>query len=905
MAQDLQILPGGTSYIGGGLDGSILNSGGTRNISGGPSGVADFDRDTSIAVICPSTLNLNLYNEDISFNMYLDVSNFSTLSFMINNAGPGTTPSQSTLIVYLTGNYLCIDLGGGTGHPGRVDITDFAEQIVNVKFKRQNGSQHADLVYVMFNDVSQNLTNLTSSIGLFDFFKIGTGGNPTVPQFQYPMFNGTFWDIDFPNLHHWKGYPAGNTNAAWVDEISVDGSVISNLNIGQINNEISVLDFTGNEYLYFLDDPSSEINYSKKVTFNLWLDNSSGYSGTADIINFYGNNPPGSSDADVLSIRMDGSLIHLSAQYPWGGPLYAIAEDYNNQVLNLEVNKGTKSIESFKINGVTQTPLYDASILSITDAFMFGLNLSNATIWDIKIYDTSSAGELTHHWPGYPNGNTDAAWVDQIGTADPCVLTFSGDPSVRQIGTLIEAPNKLQITGGLIPPGPPKNAPILYKPFDTSIIGNTDPSVAWYSVSDASSYWLQVDDDPAFGSLLYDVSGITNLYYNLSGLDNSTAYYWRARSINPYGVSPWSETWEFYTPSAEFPFIALGSASDSGYYTTDIGQNWTLADFSPYSTNLSLINGQSFGQNRNSAMWRDKLHIILGSRNAADNHIILLNSSDGGYNFSLSEVSNINVYYSTWVPEDGSVRLHGWSIGAISKDFGASWENITLASGRSAVNYASSYSGEYVYAGTASFAGVQNSSDYGQNWVDHDFNGSHMIVTCDDSGQYVGGGYGAYGNDVPFSNDYGNTWIKLVSGTQGRIMISPDATRMIFNNEASSGYYVSSNYGASWSNVASPWSDGQNTGTSYYETLDGSIYLERAYQDKIVQLNAANNGFSSILLYPDTSIHGHAISAFGRGMIYSTPNTAAPYEVYYSQDLSTWTQIFTSDVSWYGYLTCQ
>lgn len=209
----------------------------------------------------------------------------------------------------------------------------------------------------------------------------------------------------------------------------------NNLKIEESGGTITynVLDFDSSVYIDFIwKDVSSHINYDKKVTFKLWLDNSVYSTTNNNICQLLGED---TTSSDKLDIRLDGSLIDVYADSGIGVVnRYAIGEDYNNQVLDIEVNKSFNNIDSFKINGVTQTPLDTISFFVSLFNWQIGYLLKNATVWDFKIYDTSSAGELIHYWKGYPDGNTDAAWADQQGTADGSILIENeATPTTRNI----------------------------------------------------------------------------------------------------------------------------------------------------------------------------------------------------------------------------------------------------------------------------------------------------------------------------------------------------------------------------------------------------------------------------------------------------------------------------------------
>ena len=314
---------------------------------------------------------------------------------------------------------------------------------------------------------------------------------------------------------------------------------------------------------------NAAVAYGKKMTFKLYLDNSTGYN-DEPVIQFYAN-----SGNDLIDLHLDGSLFTVYAKFGgtggWRSKSYFIGDNFG-KVINCEINKSKNGlygqIDSFYIDDIEQTSIGTPNGWSgASSGWWFGRDadnaLDNATVFEIKIYDTSSAGELIHHWKGYPNAAADAAWADEVDGIPGEV--FNGPGNNRTVVEYTDAsasgtPNKLLIVPdassililGNTAPLPP-GAPLLYRPLDTSTLGTLDPSLAWNSVTDTSTYWVQADDDSGFGSLLYDVSGLTDLYYDVSDLSYSTTYYWRAAATNPIGTGSWSEEWEFDTPAAPSP----------------------------------------------------------------------------------------------------------------------------------------------------------------------------------------------------------------------------------------------------------------------------------------------------------------------------------------------------------------
>ena len=71
--------------------------------------------------------------------------------------------------------------------------------------------------------------------------------------------------------------------------------------------------------------------------------------------------------------------------------------------------------------------------------------------WDIEVIDDDSS-TVVHSWRGYPNGNTDAAWVDDVSTADASVMVKPGFTAytrsiTQESANIFELNNKLIVTG--------------------------------------------------------------------------------------------------------------------------------------------------------------------------------------------------------------------------------------------------------------------------------------------------------------------------------------------------------------------------------------------------------------------------------------------------------------------------
>lgn len=110
-----------------------------------------------------------------------------------------------------------------------------------------------------------------------------------------------------------------------------------------------------------------------------------------------------------------------------GAKRYDLSSSLLGEKLSIEITKTSTEITSFKVNGSTISP---AVVLSGSDypagdyigsfrGIVYTISNESAYFWNLEIVSS-------HQYDGIPDGNTNAAWVDDIGTADG---TVNGSPS--------------------------------------------------------------------------------------------------------------------------------------------------------------------------------------------------------------------------------------------------------------------------------------------------------------------------------------------------------------------------------------------------------------------------------------------------------------------------------------------
>ncbi|MDI6767009.1 MAG: T9SS type A sorting domain-containing protein, partial [Bacteroidota bacterium] len=88
-------------------------------------------------------------------------------------------------------------------------------------------------------------------------------------------------------------------------------------------------------------------------------------------------------------------------------------------------------------------------------------------------------------------------------------------------------------------------------------ITSTEPlKFQWSTVGGATSYGFQLDDNSDFSSPLVNTTTSSNQYSHDSNLVCEIQYYWRVRSIDGFGNSPWSGSRSFTTSACNLPQLA-------------------------------------------------------------------------------------------------------------------------------------------------------------------------------------------------------------------------------------------------------------------------------------------------------------------------------------------------------------
>ena len=88
--------------------------------------------------------------------------------------------------------------------------------------------------------------------------------------------------------------------------------------------------------------------------------------------------------------------------------------------------------------------------------------------------------------------------------------------------------------------------PVLVSPENNLSDVNVTPEFIWEPAFSANDYKLQLSMDNSFSNIYLEVT-TDKTEYKSQEIEPNTTYYWRVRSNNLQGESPWSDTWSFST----------------------------------------------------------------------------------------------------------------------------------------------------------------------------------------------------------------------------------------------------------------------------------------------------------------------------------------------------------------------
>ncbi len=199
---------------------------------------------------------------------------------------------------------------------------------------------------------------------------------------------------------------------------------------------------------------------------------------------------------------------------------------------------------------------------------------------------------------GYPGMIVRNGAVQTLGRANQ-YATLNAVAFANGAKGIVLAGNTILRTtdGGIAPP----YAPALAVPANGTTNSPTNPSFKSTDSCWVTGSRIQISPDSSFLSVVYDTSHGPGAYgsvqvYQAQGLAQGTTYYWRVRTSNAYGNSPWSQVWHFTTQGN--PDLAVyDSTLQSPWTDVSWGASVTYTDSNAISVNadawgaLSLLDG--------------------------------------------------------------------------------------------------------------------------------------------------------------------------------------------------------------------------------------------------------------------------------------------------------------------------
>lgn len=123
-------------------------------------------------------------------------------------------------------------------------------------------------------------------------------------------------------------------------------------------------------------------------------------------------------------------------------------------------------------------------------------------------------------------------------------------------------------------------APELLEPGQGAVLSNTEVTLSWGSVANATTYHVQVATDEAFSTIFHEDAAVAGMTKAISSLQDVTTYHWRVRGIGGDGQpGPWSVGRMFQ--------MSMGNVDDENAVAIRISPNPAVDQMS-----VDLVNGQ-------------------------------------------------------------------------------------------------------------------------------------------------------------------------------------------------------------------------------------------------------------------------------------------------------------------------
>ena len=391
----------------------------------------------------------------------------------------------------------------------------------------------------------------------------------------------------------------------------------------------------------------------------------------------------------------------------------------------------------------------------------------------------------------------------------------------------------------------------------------TGQGIAIYRSTDYGQSWSAVGISDRYAGVAISASG---------QYQTATSFTFDGGSGSIYVSADYGATWTVYGStgliyrqpaiSASGQFQALYVINSGMYYSTNYGITWTFISApNAFLYGIAMSAAANYlvvvARDPQQRIYINSSRLLLQNvvtNSLATSSLTATNDIVAGRNFFSQNTLNTNVLnlsgfsqsfslvnspgtfnYTSAVSATGQYQLVGTTTYLyVSSDFGNTWTQVATAKDWTGV--AVSGNGNFMYAtdATASTGNLYRSTDYGLTWVvvpSSPGAGSWVFVAISASGQYVLSCGPSY---YFISSNYGASFSQVENyPCQGHVTMSATGQYMMLRG--SSTNLLSSNYGATWTAI-SPASDGYAmaiSGTGQYQmavdTPTVTLYISSDY----------------------------------------------------------------------------
>jgi hypothetical protein len=211
-------------------------------------------------------------------------------------------------------------------------------------------------------------------------------------------------------------------------------------------------------------------------------------------------------------------------------------------------------------------------------------------------------GTLSYVAAGGPNGpaifNGISSYINSDGTVPHYNDSIDGEVWARKWSSL-DGTSWLYYAAKGISPFSIILIPMVPQPVfpanETSDV-SINPTLTWTQTANTVRYHLQLSTKSDFSSLLINDSTLSTASKAINSLSLSSPYFWRVSSINNFGGSNWSQTFQFITATKPLAETIYTSTNLSGHTVVRECNPGSQTTCPCDSLDVSLISHSSFGE---------------------------------------------------------------------------------------------------------------------------------------------------------------------------------------------------------------------------------------------------------------------------------------------------------------------